>query len=135
MLKPSSKGVWSNGIFIVRIFTAVMIIPHGMEIFDNKGMTDLSVFLSESHIPAAHILSYVAKISELLGGVLIAVGLFTKYITIPLIISMAVVIYVMGQGNIFNSDLAFLFLLLFLALFLSGPGKYSLDYYLFDRKK
>ncbi len=128
----TSKGVWDNGLFIVRILTALMLFQHGKELFDSKQMNDLINFLTGEKIPSA--LAYLAKITELAGSILLAIGLFTRFITPPLIISMAGVIYTMSGGNIFNGDLAFLYLLLFLAFFFVGPGKWSLDYILFDKK-
>jgi putative oxidoreductase len=128
----TSKGVWDNGLFFVRIFTALMIFQHGKELFDNKQMNELINFMADQKLPFA--LAYLAKITELAGSILIAIGLFTRYITPPLIISMAGVIYTMSGGNIFNGDLAFLYLLLFLSFFFIGPGKWSLDYVLFDEK-
>ena len=98
-------------------------------------MQDLLNVLTETHFPFANTMGYVAKITEILGGILLAAGLFTKIVTIPLMFSMAVVTYLMGNGNIFVSETSFLFLLLFLVFFLGGAGKWSLDYLFFDKKK
>ena len=129
----TSKGVWDNGLFIVRVFTAIMIFQHGKELFESKQMNDLVRFLTGEKIPFPSTLAYLAKITEFAGSILLAFGLFTRFITPPLIISMIGVIYTMNGGNIFNGDLAFLYLLLFLAFFFIGPGKWSLDYILFNR--
>ena len=130
----TSYPLWPHGIFIVRIFTGIMILPHGLELFDAHSMKETLGFLNEIHFPLATPLGYLAKISEFFGGILIILGLFTRIATIPLIITMAVLIKIMGGGSIFNDTSATLFLLLFLSLFFTGPGKWSLDYLLFDRK-
>jgi putative oxidoreductase len=44
------------------------------------------------------------------------------------------VIYTMGGGNWFNAEGAALFFQLFAIFCFAGPGRYSLDYLLFDRK-
>lgn len=129
----TSKGVWNNGLFIVRIFTAIMLYQHGKELFDSKQMNDLVGFMAEKRIPSA--LIYIAKITEVIGSLLIAAGFFTRFITPPLMITMAGVIYTMNDGDIFNGELPFLYILIFLILFFVGPGKLSLDYILFDRKR
>ena len=37
----TSKGIWDNGLFIIRIFTGIMIYQHGKELFDSKSLNDL----------------------------------------------------------------------------------------------
>jgi putative oxidoreductase len=130
----TSHGAWNNGILLVRLFTALMIFPHGLEMFDPKQMSQLTGLLDESHFPAPVFMAHLAKCTELAGGILLAAGLFTRIITLPLMICMVVVTWLMGGGNIFNSDTSTLFFLLFLGFFLTGPGKWSLDYYFFNRK-
>lgn len=131
----TSNHLWYNGIAVVRIMTAVMIIPFGLELFDSKKMDDLTGFLTEIQFPLATPVGYLAKIIEFFGAILLAVGLFTRIITVPLMLVMAGVIYTMSEGNIFVGGFPFLFLLLFLVFFLIGPGKWSLDHVLFDNKK
>lgn len=129
----TSKGVWDNGLLVVRVFTAIMLYQHGKELFDSKQMADLVNFLAEKKIPS--FLTYAAKVIELAGSLFIAVGLFTRFITPPLIVTMAGVIYTMNDGDIFNGELPFLYILIFLVLFFVGSGKLSLDYILFDKKR
>ncbi|HWB24921.1 MAG TPA: DoxX family protein [Chitinophagaceae bacterium] len=131
----TSRGVWPNGIFIVRIITAVMIFYHGLELFDTKAMDDLKDFLTDIKFPLTVPMAYTAKITEFGGSILLAAGLFTRLITVPLMICMVVVTAGMGNWSIFNSETSSLFFVLFLLFFLTGPGKISADYWLFDRKK
>lgn len=131
----TSQGLWNNGIFAIRVLTALMIIPHGFEMLSADKMHDNTAFLKDIHFPLAETMGYVAKVVEMAGGFLLGIGLFTRLITIPLMFIMVVIIYGMNNWNIFNGELTFLFLLLFLTFLFIGPGKWSLDYVLFDRKK
>ena len=131
----TSHGVWNNGIFLIRVLTAVMIFSHGLEIFDAGKMKDNFAFLKDVGFPLPEVMGYFAKIIELAGGVLLAAGLFTRLITIPLMIIMVVVTANMNNWNIFDGELTFLFFLLFLTFLFIGPGKWSLDYLLFDKSK
>ena len=128
----TSKGVWNNGLLIVRVLTSIMLIQHGKELVDSKKMHDLITFLADFKIPS--VFAYIAKVTECLGSILLFLGLFTRIIIPPLIIAMSVVIWTMNAGNIFDGDLPFLYILLFLVFFFIGPGKWSLDYVLFDKK-
>ncbi|MDP4264219.1 MAG: DoxX family protein [Bacteroidota bacterium] len=131
----TSRGAWSNGIFIARIFSAIMLLPYGLELFSDHKMNDLTRFPGDAKVPLPVPIGYLARITEFSGSTLLAAGLFTRIITVPVMISMAVVIYLTGNGNIFNTETPFLFLLLFFIFFLNDPGKWSLDYFLFDGKK
>ena len=62
-------------------------------------------------------------------------GLFTRLAIIPLAITMAIISFGIGKGRIFMEDQhPFLFILLAFVFFFTGPGKWSLDYLLFERK-
>lgn len=126
----TSNGTWNNGVFIIRIAVAFYIFRHSLELFD---MHILIKFLTEINFPFPVFSGYVAKIIEFAGSILLAVGLFTKFITPLLITIMVGVIYTMSQGDIFNGELPFLFALHFALFFFIGPGKWSLDYLLFDK--
>lgn len=126
----SSTGVWNNGIAIVRVFTGWFIFRYSWELFNISGLLD---FLTKENFPFPVFSGYAAKIIELVGGICLMLGLFTKWVTPFLMITMAGVIYVMNKGNIFEGEFPFLFLLLFAVFFLLGPGKWSLDYLLETR--
>jgi len=87
-------------------------------------------------IPLPTLNAYMAASTELLGVVLLTLGLFTRLISIPLMVVMIVAIVTVhlpngfGAGN--NGFEIPLYYLLFLSIFASfGAGKFSLDYLLF----
>ena len=126
----SSKGAWNIGILVVRLMVAIFIFRYGRELFHIK---DLLQFLTDIKWPFPVFSGYAAKIIELVGAVLLALGLFTRIASVLLMIVMAGVVYTMNKGNIFDGEHATLFFLLFAFFCFAGPGKYSLDYLLFDR--
>jgi putative oxidoreductase len=66
--------------------------------------------------------------AEFFCGMFIVLGLFTRLATIPLIISMSVVVFKVGHGDVFGKGTeGAMFLVCFLALFLCGPGRASAD--------
>lgn len=132
-----SKSFWANnyrelGMAIIRIFTGWFIFRYGRELFN---IEELLKFLQKESFPFPVFSGYAAKIIELAGGILLAVGLFTKWVTPPLMVVMYGVIYTTAHGSIFEGEFPFLFLLLFAVFFLNGAGKWSLDYYFFERKR
>lgn len=96
-----------------------------------------SQFFSEISIPFPTANAYIAGSVECFGGLLLIAGLFSRIITIPLIIVM-IVAYLTAHtseiANILNNPAAFVaegafnFLFASLIVFAFGPGKISLDY-------
>ena len=87
-------------------------------------------------IPFPLLNAYMAAATELLGVILLTLGLFTRLISIPLIIVMIVAITTVHLAHGFSAgDNGFeipLYYMLFLAIFASfGAGKFSLDHLLF----
>lgn len=77
---------------------------------------------------------FMAALSETLGGVLLALGLFTRPVCLFIGFTMlmaSISHYTSGRGNPGN---AMKFLFVFIGLFFIGPGKYSLDAWLEKRK-
>lgn len=131
----TSRPVWENGISFIRIFTGIMIIMFGKEIFDEAMMDDYSKFLKDVGFPAPKFMLTLAKLTELIGGTFLVLGLFTRIIVFPLMITMLTIVWYMSEGNFFNGGTASTFFLLFLLFLFLGSGKFSLDYLFFDKTK
>lgn len=91
-------------------------------------------------IPLATFNAYMVASTELLGVVLLTLGLFTRLISIPLMIIMLVAIFTVHISHGFAAgDNGFeipLYYMLFLAIFASyGAGKISLDHLLFGEEQ
>jgi putative oxidoreductase len=127
----STKGSWHVGIMLVRVMAGIYIFRYGRELFN---IHDLLDFLTKFGWPLPVFSGYAAKIIELCGGVLLGLGLFTRVTSMLLMIVMLGVLFTMNRGHIFNGEHPMLFFLIFALFCFGGPGKYSLDYLLFDRK-
>lgn len=73
--------------------------------------------------------------AEFFCSLLLLFGLITRFALLPLIFSMLVIIFIVHWGEDFRElEKALLYLLAFLIMFFLGPGKYSLDAWLFRKK-
>jgi len=126
-----------NALVIIRIFAGILIHIHGKMLFDSQMMNNMAESLSKDMgMPFPLLMAYLAKGSEFFGGLLLVLGLFTRFVTIPLTITMAVAAFVAHHGQITgDGEHAFLFLLIFLAFFFIGSGKWSVDYLVKSRMK
>ena len=73
--------------------------------------------------------------AEFFCSILIAIGLGTRLASIPLIIAMFVAAFITHGAHEFGrKEMALLYLLFYLAFFIIGSRKYSLDYLLMKRR-
>jgi len=125
---------WQAGIFAVRLIVGFFMIYHGWEIFSTEKMNpylEWDVFKT----PSGKAMVYAGKGAELVGGVLLFLGLFTRIACVILIGTMAYIAFFVSRGRIWYEDQhPFLFVLLGLVFIFTGPTKYSLDYVLFRKK-
>lgn len=71
---------------------------------------------------------YLSTFAEFLCAILVIIGLYTRLALIPLMINMSVAFFIVHSADAFGiKELALLFLGMFIVLFLTGPGRYSVD--------
>ena len=109
---------------VLRAITALLFIAHGTQKLFNFPAGQMSVELFS--------LFGVAGVLELVGGVLILVGLFTRPVAVLLSGQMAVAYWMMHApmspfpvNN--GGDAAVLFCFVFLYIAFAGPGAFALD--------
>lgn len=135
---PLTKNILSNGqsisLFLARITIAYGFYEPAMSKWSD--IKSVAEWFGSIGIPLPTLNAYLAASTEIAGVVLLTLGLFTRLISIPLIVVMIVAITTVHLGNGFSAgNNGFeipLYYMLFLALFAShGAGKLSLDHLLF----
>ncbi len=124
----------SGGALILRIALGLLFISEGWtKLHDLAGTIKFFDMLGFSG-PAGWVM-LVAYV-ELIGGILILLGLLTKPVCVALAIEMAVIIWgVSSHGGAFwGHPFEFFLLLALLSLYIGGPGKYSLAHLWLRRK-
>jgi len=114
------------GSFFLRIACALMLM-HGwgkLSHFSEKA----DKFPDPLHV--GHTLSLALTIfAEFFCTIFVVVGLFTRIALLPLIFCLIVIIFVVSANNsLEDREGALMYLLVYLATFYVGPGKYSLDH-------
>ena len=100
----------------------------------------IATWFGSMGIPLPTLNAYMAATTEIVGVVLLTIGLFTRIISVPLIIVMIVAIVTVHLPHGFNAgDNGYeipLYYILFLAIFATfGAGRLSVDHLLFGEDR
>lgn len=126
----------------VSLLLARLIVAYGFyepAISKFKDIQGIADWFASIGIPLPLLNAYMAASTEALGVLLLTLGLFTRAISLPLIIVMIVAIITVHLPNGFSAgDNGFeipLYYMIFLFVFVgNGAGKFSLDRLLFGDK-
>jgi putative oxidoreductase len=141
-LHQTAKNILSNGqsvsLFLARLAVAYGFYEPAMMKWADIGA--IAEWFGSMGMPFPTLNAYMAATTEITGVVLLTLGLFTRLISIPLMVVMVVAIVTVHLPHGFSAgDNGFeipLYYMLFLALFASlGAGKLSLDYLLFGEEQ
>jgi len=114
------------GLLLLRIISGAVMITHGNPKLQKILQGDLQFGdpIGIGQVPSL----YLATFAEFLCAILVIIGLYTRLSLIPLIINMATAFFIVHSADDFGiKELSLLFLGMFLVLFLTGPGRYSVD--------
>lgn len=123
----------SAGLLLLRLFLGLGLAAHGAQKFFVFGIPGFASHLSQLGAPAPYASAWLSASAELVGGLLIAVGLFTRLAAIPLAINMAVAAFLAHSGYFITNtppgrEYALNLAAAFVALALTGAGRYSIDH-------
>lgn len=123
------------GILLLRLGVGGLMLTHGIPKLQRLFGSEPITFGDPLGIGVEATLTLVV-FSEVICSVLIIVGLATKLAAIPLFITMFVAFFIVHADDPFQrKELALFFLIVYVVLFFTGSGKYSLDHYFLKRKE
>ena len=124
------KGV-SLLILVVRVVFGVLFFTHGLDKMINFNS------LVDTYPSVLGFGSYttlmVTVFCEFCCSLFLIAGLMVRIIVVPMIISMAVAFFDIHDAMFPEGELALIYLIMFTVLFITGPGRYSLDCLIFNR--
>jgi putative oxidoreductase len=119
------------GLGLLRIVTGIVFAAHGYQKWFTNGIPGTTGFFTSLGIPMPGIMAILVATLELGGGIALALGIFTRWITIPLAIDMAMAIIMVHAKNGFfvPKGVEFVTMLMTSAIALSigGPGAFAVD--------
>lgn len=124
---------------LMRVVLGILFLAHGIAKLQ-MGLGNVAGWFESIHIPG--FLAYIVGFAELIGGALLIVGLFTRYVSVLLIVILLGAIFTAklpagllgnGQSAGYELDLAFIMIALYLAV--ANQTSWSVDNLLFNKEK
>ncbi len=124
---------------LLRVIVGLSLVPHGLRMsmgfFPNSGgpvnnVRDFATLLDNGGYRPGRLWAWVIVVTELVGGPLLALGLFTRLVAIPIVTLLVLSVWEHRRGFFWNRG-GFEYPLLWTAAALyflaNGGGAYSLD--------
>ena len=129
----SPAPVWSDtGLATLRIIVGLLMAYHGLEIFQPDVMATYQKWDIIQQLPAPVFMVYLGKTLEFITGICFILGIFTRIAALFMAIDLLFICFVIGNGRFYYEDQhPFLFALLAIVFFFTGPVKWSLDQHFF----
>lgn len=123
------------GLTVLRVASGLMMATHGYgKIFEEGRMERFTAGVGEMGFPVPGLFAWLAALSELAGGVCLALGLGTRVNAVLIAGTMFVAAFIRHGADPFEKkELALLYLAVMLFFALQGGGKWAVDR-LFCRK-
>lgn len=113
-------------LLVLRIGIGLLMLVHGMPKLQMlfSGTIEFPTVMGMS--PSISLA--LAVFSEVICSVLLILGLWTRLAAFPLIITMAIAVFIIHANDPFaKQELGLLYLMVYIALFLLGSGKFAVD--------
>ena len=120
---PTALHGW---LLVLRIAVAGMMLTHGIP---KLGKILAGNWQFGDPLGLGNELSLVLAVFAEVGcSLLLLIGLFTRFATLPLLFTMLVAFFIVHAADPFgDKEMPLLYALVFATLFFTGPGKYSVD--------
>lgn len=129
---PLPAVVRDAGLLIARVLLGAVLIVHGGQKLFSNGVAGTGAFFESVGVPAATFFAGFAGTVELVGGILLVLGLLTPVVSVFVAIVMAGAYFYVHQANgIYAAEngweLVAVIGLATVVFGLVGPGRFSLD--------
>lgn len=129
--KPFGTDV---ALLLLRVGSSLMLLTHGWAKITSFSER-LNSFADPIGLGPALSLQLVI-FAEFFCSIFLILGFMSRIVLVPLIINMAVITFIVHGSDPFNrQELPLLFLVCFITLMLTGPGKFSMDAQILQRRR
>ena len=110
----------------LRVFFGILFLTHGLDKLMNFNS------LSNTYPSVLGLGGYttlmITIFAEFCCSLFLITGLLERILVVPMIIAMAVAFFDIHDAMMPEGELSLIYLIMFFILFITGPGKFSIDY-------
>ena len=110
----------------LRVFFGILFLTHGLDKLMNFNT------LSNTYPSVLGLGGYttlmITIFAEFCCSLFLITGLLERILVVPMIIAMAVAFFDVHDAMMPEGELSLIYLIMFFILFITGPGKFSIDY-------
>ena len=115
------------GILLTRVTIALLMLAHGFPkmimLFSGGPIQFPPILFLNAETSLA-----LAVFAEVIASIMILAGFWTRLATLPLMITMLVALFLIHGADPFSAkELALIYLLVYIGLFITGSGRFSID--------
>ena len=126
--KPNTTKV-SLFLLAVRIIFGILLMNHGIQKWSN--FQELSMTFPDPLGIGSPLSLGLAIFGEFVCSMGFIIGFLYRLAMIPMIFTMSVAFFVIHANDVFVvKELAFIYLVVFILMYIAGPGNFSIDYFI-----
>lgn len=115
----------STLLLIARVLFGLLLAHHGLQKL--MGFDAMSTQFPDPLGIGSEASLILAIFAELICSIAFIFGILTRLVVIPMMFTLLIAFFAVHGGSISVGELAFVYLMVFILLFVAGPGKYSVD--------
>lgn len=123
--RPTDSKGFSLLLLCLRIFFGLMLMSHGLDKLYNY--TSLNFSFPDPMGMGSQITLLFAIFAELVCSIAFIFGVLYRLTMLPMIAVMAVAFFHVHDASIALGELAFVYLMMFVLMYIAGPGQYAVD--------
>lgn len=122
-------------LFLLRLTVGILMLTHGMGKFTTLFGDEPIRFADPIGLGEPASLA-LAVFAEVLCSILLIFGIATRFAAIPLLITMMVAFFIVhANDGMDKKELPLIYLMVYLCLAITGAGKISIDYLIYQNRK
>lgn len=123
--KPDGTAI-SLMLLVLRIFFGGLLLVHGIQKLNN--FADLSAVFPDPLGVGSRISLMLAIFGEIACSIGFILGALYRLALIPMIFTMGMAFFIIHGNDAFVAkELAFIYFIVFILMYITGPGKFSID--------
>jgi putative oxidoreductase len=124
--KAQNNSLLSSALLLLRVAVGILMMTHGWGKLSN--FSAISESFPDPIGVGSQMSLMLAVVAEFFGSILLIFGFLTRLVVIPLAFTMAIAFFVIHAADPLQvKELALFYLIIYIFLFMSGPGEYSID--------